>query len=148
MGGNIKNINPDSVLFVCNYNSVRSPMAECIAKDIVGNQLYIDSIGIMDGLLDVNPFAVSIMEEAGLDLSNHNSKHYKDLNVSSFDLVIALSPEAEETIRKHTSGFDTHVTYWPTLDPSETTGSRENIMSAFRLVRKELKEKITEVLKD
>lgn len=148
MSEDIKNLSPDSVLFVCNYNSVRSPMAECIAKGIVGNHIYVDSIGIMDELIDVNPFAVSVMEEAGLDLSNHNSKHFKDLNVSSFDLVIALSVEAEEKIRDHTRGFDTHVTYWPTSDPSATTGSRENIMSAFRIVREELKEKIVEVLEE
>jgi protein-tyrosine-phosphatase len=122
-------------------------MAECIAKNIVGSQIYVDSIGIMDNLLEVNPFAASIMEEAGLDLSNHNPKHFKDLNVSAFDLVIALSHEAEEKIREHTRGFDTLVTYWPTSDPSATTGSRENILSAFRIVSEELKEKITEVLK-
>jgi protein-tyrosine-phosphatase len=146
MSENIKNINPDSVLFVCNYNSVRSPMAECIAKDIVGSRIFIDSIGIMDSLIKVNPFTVSVMEEDGQDLSNHNPKHFKDLNVSAFDLVICLSIEAEEKIKEHTRGFDTHVTFWPTSDPTATRGSRENIMSAFRMVRDELKEKIKEAL--
>ncbi|MDG1995967.1 MAG: hypothetical protein P8J14_05700 [Emcibacteraceae bacterium] len=148
MSDNLKNINPESVLFVCNYNSIRSPIAECIAKNIIGTQIYVDSIGIMDNLLEVNPFAVSTMEEAGLDLSNHKPKHFNDLNVSSFDLVIALSPEAEEKIREHTRGFDTLVTYWPISDPSVTTGSRENIMSAFRIASQELREKIIEVLMD
>ena len=73
-----------SLLFVCNYNSVRSPIAECLAKDICGDRVFIDSIGIQDELLEINPFAISILEEAGLDLSNHNPKHFEDLNDTSF----------------------------------------------------------------
>ena len=67
----------ESLLFVCNLNSVRSPIAECLAKDICGDRVFIDSIGIQDELLEINPFAISILEEAGLDLSNHKPKHLK-----------------------------------------------------------------------
>lgn len=132
----------DSVLFVCNYNSVRSPMAECITKSLCGDRVFIDSIGIREELLDVNPFAVSVMDELDLDLSAHKPKHFEDLNDTSFDLIICLSEEAKEKITELTRGFDVEVDVWDTADPSSVKGSRENIMLAFRTVASELKGKI------
>lgn len=135
-----------SLLFVCNYNSVRSPIAECLAKDICGDRVFIDSIGIQDELLEINPFAISILEEAGLDLSNHNPKHFEDLNDTSFDLIVCLSAEAKEKMETLTRGFDIKIELWQTEDPSTVKGNRENIMSAFREVRDELKQRIKERL--
>lgn len=135
-----------SLLFVCNFNSVRSPIAECLAKDICGDRVFIDSIGIQEELLEINPFAVSVLEEAGLDLSNHRAKHFEDLNDTSFDLIICLSAEAEEKMKILTRGFDIKTELWQTEDPSSVKGNRENIMSAFRVVRDELKQRIKERL--
>ncbi|MCC3861164.1 arsenate reductase ArsC [Pseudemcibacter aquimaris] len=137
---------PDSVLFVCNYNSVRSPMAECIAKSLCGDRIFIDSIGICKDLLKVNPFAISVMEETGLDLSAHKPKHFEDLHDTSIDLIICLSEEAKETMSELTRGNDTKIELWNTEDPSGVKGSRENIMTAFREVAEELKGKIEQRL--
>lgn len=133
---------PESLLFVCSYNAVRSPMAEAIAKDLFGTRIFIDSVGIRDEMGDVNPFTVSVMEEAELDLSNHNPKNFEMLNDTSFDLVITLSPEAHHRALDLTRFVSTEVEYWPTMDPTTVTGNRENIMNAFRSVRDYLEEKI------
>ena len=136
----------ESLLFVCNFNSVRSPIAECLAKEYCGNRVFIDSIGVQDDLLKINPFAVSAMEEVGLDLINHKPKHFEDLNDTSFDLIICLSIEAEEKMKMLTKGNDTKIELWQIEDPSNVKGNRENIMSAFRVVRDELNDKIRERL--
>lgn len=136
----------ESLLFVCNYNSVRSPIAECLAKDIFGDRVFIDSIGIQEELLEINPFAISVMEEAGLNLLNHKPKHFEDLNDTSFDLIICLSAEAEEKMVSLTRGYDIKIELWETDDPSGVKGNRENIMSAFREMRDELKKRIEERL--
>ncbi|MBT5767645.1 low molecular weight phosphatase family protein [Pseudemcibacter sp.] len=136
----------ESLLFVCNYNSVRSPIAECLAKDIFGDRVFIDSIGIQEELLEINPFAISVMEEAGLILLNHKPKHFEDLNDTSFDLIICLSAEAEEKMKSLTRGYDIKIELWETDDPSGVKGNRENIMSAFREMRDELKTRIEERL--
>lgn len=133
---------PNSILFVCNFNAVRSPMAECIAKSLCGDKIYIDSFGVNKKLEKINSFAVSALEEIGLDITNHKAKHYEDLLDTSFDLIITLSADAHEVALKLTSSLSAEVEYWPTNDPTSVKGNRENIMSAFRAVRDELSEKI------
>lgn len=132
----------DSVLYICTFNAVRSPMAECLTKKICGDRVYVDSVGIAPSLSKVNPFAVSVVEEAGLELSNHTPKHYDDLDDTSFDLIVCLSEEAYTAIKKKTGSIAVEVEYWPTFDPTTVTGNRQNIMSAFREVRDELGVKI------
>ena len=121
---------PQSILFMCNYNSVRSPMAECLAKSHCGTSVFVDSVGIRADLMEVNHFSVSVMEELGLDLSNHKSKHFHELNDTSFDLVIALNSEAHRKAIELTRVYSTEVEYWPIEDPTTIKGSRENIMAA------------------
>lgn len=134
--------NPSSVLFVCNFNSVRSPMAEAIAKYYCGHKIFVDSVGVHEKVEAINPFTVSVMEEIGIDISKHHHKNFDDLNDNSFDLVVTLSPEAHHRALDLTRFLSTQVEYWPTMDPTTVKGSRENIMDAFRLVRNSLEEKI------
>ena len=101
-----------------------------------------DSVGISSKLNKVNPFAVSVMEETGLDLSKHTPKHYKDLDDTSFDLIVCLSEEAYEAIKKETGSYAVDVEYWPIFDPTTVTGNRENIMTSFREIRDDLEVKI------
>jgi|TARA_R110002096_G_scaffold436071_1_gene666845 protein-tyrosine-phosphatase len=133
---------PDSVLFVCNFNAVRSPMAEAIAKYHCGNKIYIDSFGVGEKLAKVNPFAVSVMEEVGVDISGHQAQDYDDLIDTSFDLIIALSPQAHKKAIELTENNATDVEYWPVEDPTKIQGNRESIMSAFRELRDDLYNKI------
>jgi len=133
---------PGSVLFVCNYNAVRSPMAECIAKYHCGNKVYIDSFGVNEKLGEINPFAVAVMAEAGIDISNHKAKNFDDLVDNSFDLIIALSADAHKKALELTEGNSTEVEYWQVEDPTQIQGNRESIMSAFRDLRDDLYQKI------
>jgi protein-tyrosine-phosphatase len=124
---------PRAVLFACNFNSVRSPMAEAILRHLAGRQIYVESAGVRSG--EIDPFAVSVMEEIGIDISAHKPQQIADLYDSSFDVVISLSPEAHHKALEMTRTQAIDAEYWPTLDPTAAMGSREQIMSAYREVR-------------
>jgi protein-tyrosine-phosphatase len=134
---------PGAVLFACNLNRVRSPMAEGLMKLIYGRQAYVDSCGLAPaGELD--PFAVAVMEEIGADLSRHHAKSFDDLAASAFDLVISLTPEAQHRAVEMTRGAAVEIDFWPTFDPTLATGSREAVLDAYRGVRDDLKARILE----
>ena len=133
---------PGSVLFSCNFNAVRSPMAEAIAKHHFGKQIYVDSAGVREGELD--PFVVAVMEELGIDLSRHRPKTFDDLEDSSFDLVITLTPEAQHKAVEMTRTMAVDLEYWPTMDPTATRGNRAAILDAYRQARDSLVKRILE----
>lgn len=135
---------PSSVLFACSLNAVRSPMAEAVAKHLFGRQIYIQSAGVKKGELD--PFAVKVIEELGLDLSGHKPHTFEDLEDSNFDLVITLAPEAHHKALDMTRTMAMDVEYWPTVDPQLANGSREQILDAYRQVRDGLMKRIRDRL--
>ena len=114
-------------------NAVRSPMAEAILRHLAGKEIYVESAGVRAG--EVDPFAVAVMEEIGIDLSRHTPQAIVDLYDSSFDLVISLSPEAHHQALEMTRTQAIDAEYWPTIDPTATMGSREQILNAYREVR-------------
>jgi protein-tyrosine-phosphatase len=124
---------PTAVLFACNMNAVRSPMAEAILRHLAGKQIYVESAGVRAG--EADPFAVAVMEEIGIDLSRHTPQAIADLYDSSFDLVISLSPEAHHQALEMTRTQAIDAEYWPTMDPTAAMGSREQILNAYREVR-------------
>lgn len=125
---------PGAVLFACTQNAVRSPMAEAILKHFLGHRIYVDSAGARNGSL-VDGFAVSVMEELGMDISRHRPKAFDDLDDDSFDIIVSLSPEAHHLALEFTRTMACEVVYWPTLDPSMVEGSRDTRLDAFRTVR-------------
>ncbi|WP_321396686.1 arsenate reductase ArsC [Emcibacter sp.] len=133
-----------SVLFMCNFNAVRSPMAEVLTRHYCGHRMFVDSVGIRPDSDTVNPFAASVMEEIGLDISDHVPKGLDQLEDSSFDLIISLSPEAHHKALDWTRTMACDVEYWPTLDPTLAGGSRDLILEGYRKVREMLKERILE----
>jgi protein-tyrosine-phosphatase len=124
---------PKAVLFACNMNAVRSPMAEAILRHLAGRQLYVESAGVRAG--EADPFAAAVMDEIGIDISKHSPQAIADLYDSSFDLVISLSPEAHHQALEMTRTQAIDAEYWPTLDPTAAMGSREQILDAYRAVR-------------
>lgn len=124
---------PKAVLFACNMNAVRSPMAEAILRHLAGRQIYVESAGVRAG--EADPFAVAVMEEIGIDLSGHAPQAIAELYDSSFDLVISLSPEAHHQALEMTRTQAIVAEYWPTIDPTAAMGSREQILNAYRDVR-------------
>ena len=133
---------PDSVLFACNLNAVRSPMALGIARYLFGKKIFFDSAGVRAGQAD--PFMVAVMDEIGVDMEKHKPKSFDDLEDSSFDLVITLTPEAQHNAMELTRTMACDVEYWPTMDPTLMTGSREQILDAYREVRDILMRRIKE----
>ncbi|SDF99459.1 Protein-tyrosine-phosphatase [Limimonas halophila] len=131
---------PDSVLFACTQNAVRSPMAESMLKYLAGSEIYVDSVGLRAG--EIDPFVVEVMGEVGIDLSKHCSKTFDQLENSFFDLVISLSPEAQHRAVEMTRTMACEVEFWRTLDPTVVEGSRAMRVDIYRQVRDSLFQRI------
>lgn len=131
---------PGSVLFACTMNSVRSPMAEAYLKHIHGKRIYVDSVGVR--ARDVDGFAIAAMDEVGLDIAGHRSKTFDELEDTSFDLVITLSPEAQHRAVELTRTMAVEIEFWNTLDPTMIEGDRETRLEVYRTVRDGLFERI------
>ncbi len=131
---------PSSVLFACTFNAIRSPMAEALLKHHHGKRIYVDSVGVR--AQEIDPFAVIVMEEIGIDLTRHKAKTFEELEDTSFDLVVSLSPEAQHSAVEMTRAMDCVVEFWPMLDPSHIEGSREAQLDAYRAVRDTLQRRI------
>lgn len=142
---------PDAVLFCCNFNQVRSPMAEALLKRLAGTRIFVDSCGLKRAKFDpdeddteVDPLAAEVMKELGVDLTRHRCKTFSELEDDSFDLVISLTPEAQHRAVELARGRSAEIEYWPTLDPTLTEGSREHRLEAYRQVRDGLAARIAE----
>ncbi len=133
-----------AVLFACGLNSVRSPMAEAIARHYFGGSVYARSAGVRTGELD--PFAVAALDEIGIDLSRHKPQSFEDLEEwegLNFDLIVTLSPEAHHKALDLTRTLAAAVEYWPTPDPTLAQGSREQKLDAYRAIRDDFVRRIT-----
>ncbi|MFO1159041.1 MAG: low molecular weight phosphatase family protein [Reyranellaceae bacterium] len=124
---------PASLLFACSENSVRSPIAAALAKRLYGQSSYIDSAGVRAS--DVDGFAVQALDEIGIDVHHHHAKTFGDVDPSSFDVIVTLSPEAHHQALEFTRGTAAEVEYWPVPDPSIVEGSREMRLDAYRRLR-------------
>ena len=133
---------PASVLFACNLNSVRSPMAEALTRHFFGHRIFAESVGMRAG--EVNPMAVAVMDEIGIDLKAHKPQSFTDLEDLSFDLVISLTPEAHHQAANLTRTMDCEIEYWPTPDPTLVDGNRETLLQSFRDLRDALQKRIME----
>lgn len=129
-------LRPTAVLFACGMNSVRSPMAEGLMHKLFPGRIYVRSAGVRQGKVD--PFVDAVMAEIGVDMSKHRPKTFEDLEESGFDLIVTLAPEAHHKALEMTRTDAMEVEYWPTLDPTLATGSREQILSEYRTVRDQL----------
>ncbi len=127
---------PGSVLFACTANSIRSPIAEAYLKYLHGSRIYVDSVGVRG--IEVDGFAIAVMEEIGLDISRHRPKIFGELEDTNFDIVVSLSPEAQHSAVELTRTMAIEVEFWNTLDPSIIEGPRETRLDAYREVRDQL----------
>lgn len=131
---------PGAVLFVCAYNSVRSPMAAAMFRQYFGHRSYVGSAGVRRG--EPDPFTAAVMEEVGLDLSGHKPMTFEeleDLEGLNFDLIVTLSPEAHHRALEVTRTLAIDVEYWPTHDPGAVEeGTRAQRLDAYREIRDQL----------
>nr|WP_245410131.1 low molecular weight phosphatase family protein [Falsochrobactrum shanghaiense] len=133
---------PTSLLFVCGKNAIRSPMAELLARKLLPPNIYVASAGVKRGERD--PFVDAVLSEEDLSLDDRQPRGIEELADGYFDLIITLTPLAHHTVLERMRGFSVDVEYWPTPDPTLMTGSREQIMNAYRDVRDRLKRQITQ----
>ena len=126
------------VLFVCNLNSVRSPMAAALLRRAGGDEIDVDSAGVYEGWLD--PFVVAVMQEVDISLEDHEPKAMKTLDLDGFDHVIALTQEAAGEARRFLPAD--RIMLWDVQNPSETRGGRDEAMAAYREVREALSTRI------
>ena|SRR3990170_2300657 len=127
---------PQAVLFACGQNAVRSPMAAHLFKHLFGASTYVSCAGVRKGELDA--FAVAAMDEIGLDMRAHRPMTFEELEDwegFNFDLIITLSPEAHHRALELTRTLAVEVEYWPTPDPTDIVGNREQRLDAYRAVR-------------
>ena len=132
---------PSAVLFACTMNSVRSPMAEAILKFLHGTHIYVDSVGVRSK--EIDGFAVTVMDEIGIDLSLHKAKTFDDLEDNYYDLVITLSPEAQHRAVEMTRVMACTIDFWNTFDPTILSNeNRDRRLLAYRQIRDQLMKKI------
>lgn len=115
-------------------------MAEGILKHLLGHRIYVDSVGVRPG--DLDPFAVQVMDEIGIEIARHLPKGFDELEDDSFDEVISLSPEAQHRAVDMTRVMACDVIFWNTFDPTIVEGSREHRLDAYRQVRDQLVKRI------
>lgn len=131
---------PSSVLFACTLNAVRSPMAEALAKRFYGRRAYFDSAGVRAG--DLDAFAVSVLDEVGVDIHRHSVKTLDQVDPREFELIVTLSPEAHHAALELTRDTATTVEYWPMPDPSVVEADRTRRLDAYRQVREMLSKRM------
>jgi len=130
---------PGSVLYTCNLNAVRSPMAEALTKHLYGKRFFVESAGLEPSERD--PFAMSVMEEIGIDMTKDHPLAIDAIDIGSFDLVISMTPESYERVQELARAQAVDIEFWPTRDPfaAGEVGSREQRLMAYRQLRDELR---------
>jgi protein-tyrosine-phosphatase len=134
---------PGSVLFVCNLNRVRSPMAAGLTRRLYGDAILVESCGL-EPCEEIDPMVVAVMQEVGVDLIGHQPKSFAELSPAAFDLIVALSEEAWPPVEAAGAAGDAQVAYWRTDDPTSAEGSRETRLEAYRVTRRSLEARIVD----
>ncbi len=127
------------VLFLCTHNSARSQMAEGLLRQAGGDRFEIHSAGTE--ATRVRPLAIKAMNELGIDISQQTSKTLDRYVEQRFDYVITVCDDANESCPIFPNA--THRVHWSLADPSKASGTDEQQLAVYRLVREELRARIT-----
>ncbi len=138
---------PQSVLFCCDHNAVRSPMAEAMMKAFYGQCCYVQSAGVR-GSMEVDGFSVAVCAELGLELARHRTRSFEEMqewgdDLTGFDLIVALSPASLRMAQELTRHAAVEVEYWPVLDPTGLGRRREERLEAYRQTRDQIRDRMT-----
>lgn len=137
---------PQSVLFCCDHNAVRSPMAEGMMKKFYGHTAYVQSAGVHNDM-EIDGFSVAVCGELGIELERHRSRSFDEMqewgdDLGGFDLVVALSPASQRRALELTRYYHLDVEYWPILDPTGLGETREDKLASYRQARDQIKERM------
>ena len=137
---------PSSVLFCCDHNAVRSPMAEGLMKKFYGHATYVQSAGVKNDM-EIDGFAVAVCQEIGVELSRHRARSFDEMkqwgdDLSGFDLIVALSPASQRMALEFTRYYHLEVEYWPILDPTGLGETRDAKLAAYRQSRDQIHDRM------
>ena len=137
---------PQSVLFCCDHNAVRSPMAEALMKKFYGQRAYVQSAGVTNDM-EIDGFSIAVCKEIGVELARHRSRSFDEMqkmgdDLSQFDLIVALSPMSQKAALDLTRFYHQAVEYWPILDPTAIGEGREAKLSAYRQARDQIRDRM------
>jgi protein-tyrosine-phosphatase len=137
---------PSSVLFCCDHNAVRSPIAEGLMKKFYGQRAYVQSAGVRNDM-EIDGFAVAVSDELGVELSRHRARSFDEMeqwgdDLSGFDLIVALSPASQRRALELTRFAHIDLEYWPILDPTGLAETREAKLAAYRQTRDQIRDRM------
>lgn len=115
-------------------------------KQLYGTACYIQSVGVKNDL-EIDGFSIAVCDEIGVELSRHRSRSFDEMedwgdDLSSFDLVLALSPASQRRALELTRFFHLDVEYWPILDPTGLGETREARLESYRQARDQIKDRL------
>jgi arsenate reductase len=121
-------------------------MAEGIAKKLYGTEVYLQSAGVKSDL-DIDGFAIAVCQELEVELSRHRSRSFDEMedwgdDLSSFDLIVALSPASQRRALELTRHSHLDVEYWPILDPTGLGENRDARLVSYRQARDQIRERL------
>ena len=137
---------PQAILFCCDHNAVRSPMAEGLMKKFYGQRAYIQSAGVRNDM-EVDGFSIAVCKEIGVEIERHRSRSFEEMEqlgdeLGQFDLIVALSPMSQKQALELTRFHHLDVEFWPILDPTAIGETREAKLAAYRQARDQIRDRI------
>lgn len=116
-------------------------------KKFYGADTYVQSVGVHNDM-EIDGFSIAVCKEMGVELSRHRSRSFDEMeqwgdDLSSFDLIIALSPASQRRALELTRYFHLTVEYWPIIDPTGLGESREDKLSSYRQARDQIIKRFT-----
>ena len=147
-----ENLNISSVLFCCNYNSVRSPMAEGIFKKLIGRKIFVQSAGVFD-TLEIDGFTVKVCNEINVKLSKHRVRSLREMEreggfIGSFDLIIPLTKESSEEVNRYSTYSSVMIEDWIVDEPIKDENNINQTIYSYRMTRDIIFDKIKNRFRD
>ncbi|QPH53299.1 low molecular weight phosphatase family protein [Pontivivens ytuae] len=139
---------PTSVLFCCDHNAVRSPMAEGLMKQRFGRRVYVQSAGVRHEQ-EIDGFAIAVCKELGVELARHRSRSFEEMaewgdDLGAFDMIVALSPASLRHAHELTRTTHVDVLHWPIMDPTGLGEGREEKLGHYRAARDQIAGRIAD----
>jgi len=133
---------PGAILFCCDHNAVRSPLAEGVMKRFHGRSVFVQSAGVVHDL-EIDGFMIAAAAEIGVDISRHKPRSFDEMeewgdDIAAYDIIVALSPGAQRRALEYTRHYAIEIAYWPTLDPTGIGETREQRLDAYRQTRDQI----------
>ena len=147
-----ENLNISSVLFCCNYNSVRSPMAEGIFKKLIGRKIFVQSAGVFD-TLEIDGFTVKVCDEINIKLSKHRVRSLREMEkeggfIGSFDLIIPLTKESSEEAHRYSAYSSVMIEDWILDEPIKDENDINQTLYSYRMTRDIIVDKVKQRFQD